>query len=88
MAYLLGYWLAARLTSTDGLADMRRATKMYKTCPFHGIDEAERKELAQVEPENWACHTEQGYYSSCDIQCRGHWEAQRKYPANSSGDRT
>ena len=65
---------------------MRRATKVCSGCPFRGIDESERQELAKI--PDWPCHTEQGYYASCDIQCRGHWEAQRKYPPNSSGDRS
>jgi hypothetical protein len=59
---------------------MRRAAKMCKDCPFRGLAEIERKDLARFPAENWACHTEQGYWGSCDIQCRGHWEAQRKYP--------
>jgi len=62
------------------MSDMRRARKMCKDCPFRGIDEIERQDLAKIPAEDWPCHTEQGYYSSCDIQCRGHWEAQRKYP--------
>ena len=60
---------------------MSRARKMCKGCPFRGIDEVERESLAKVPAENWPCHDEQGYWASCDIQCRGHWEAQRKYPA-------
>lgn len=58
---------------------MIRASKMCKTCPFRGVDETERRELAQVPAADWPCHTEQGYAGSCDIQCRGHWEAQRKF---------
>lgn len=61
------------------ISAMVRANKQCKTCPFRGIDETERRELAALPAENWPCHTEQGYWSSCDIQCRGHWEAQRKY---------
>ena len=59
---------------------MRRAVKMCKDCPFRGIDEAERKDLAKIQADDWPCHTEQGYAYTSDIQCRGHWEAQRKYP--------
>lgn len=36
--------------------------------------------MAKVPAEDWPCHTEQGYWATCGIQCRGHWEAQRKYP--------
>lgn len=59
---------------------MIRARKQCKTCPFRGIGENERRELALIEPEEFPCHTEQGYINECDIQCRGHWEARRKYP--------
>lgn len=58
---------------------MIRAKKMCRTCPFRGIDDAERRELAQVPADEWPCHTEQGYSTYSDIQCRGHWEAQRKF---------
>lgn len=61
-------------------ARMRRARKQCASCPFRGVSEAERKELAAVPAENWPCHTEQGFFAACDIQCRGHWQAQRKYP--------
>lgn len=60
---------------------MIRASKMCQTCPFRGIDDAERRELAAIPPEEWACHTEQGYAYSSDVQCRGHWEAQHKFSA-------
>lgn len=58
---------------------MIRANRMCQGCPFRGIDDAERRELAEVPAEFWPCHTEQGYDSHCDVQCRGHWEAQRKF---------
>lgn len=58
---------------------MIRAKKQCKTCPFRGLLDDERRELAKV--ENWPCHTEQGYWAECDVQCRGHWEAQRKFGA-------
>lgn len=63
---------------------MIRATKMCKTCPFRGIADDERREAAQIPPEDWPCHTEHaytGFSGNCDIQCRGHWEAQRKFGA-------
>jgi hypothetical protein len=56
---------------------MRRAAKQCKTCPFRGLDKAERRELAKVPAEEWPCHSEQGYLAYSDIQCRGHWEARR-----------
>lgn len=58
---------------------MIRAAKMCKTCPFRGLEDSERHALAAVPPEDWPCHTEQEYDGSCDVQCRGHWEAQRKF---------
>jgi hypothetical protein len=58
---------------------MMRAQKMCPDCPFRGLDADERRELAMVPPEWWPCHTEQGFAGSCDIQCRGHWEARRKF---------
>lgn len=58
---------------------MRRAQRMCETCPFRlPLTRAERLELAAIEPEGMACHTEQGYWPSCDIECRGHWEARRQ----------
>lgn len=59
---------------------MIRASKMCRSCPFRGLPDNERADLAQVPAEEWPCHTEQGYDFACDIQCRGHWEAQRKFP--------
>jgi hypothetical protein len=35
-------------------------------------------ELAQLRPDEFPCHTEAGY-ATTDIQCRGHWEARRKF---------
>lgn len=55
---------------------MSRAQKQCRNCPFRGIDEAERQELALVPADWWPCH---GEWPREDIQCRGHWEAQRKY---------
>lgn len=66
---------------------MRRANKMCKGCPFRGIDETERADLAKITADNWPCHEEQGYSYSSDIQCRGHFEAQRKYPQPLHEDR-
>jgi hypothetical protein len=58
---------------------MTRANKMCASCPFRGMPEPEKREMAKVPADWWPCHTEQGYAFECDIQCRGHWEAQRKY---------
>jgi hypothetical protein len=60
---------------------MIRAQKQCRTCPFRDMPEDERREMATIPPEDWPCHTEQGYAATCDIQCRGHWEARRKYAA-------
>ena len=64
---------------------MRRARRMCRNCPFRGIDETEREELAKIPSTNWPCHDEQGYWAECDVQCRGHWEAQRKF-STASGE--
>lgn len=58
---------------------MQRAKRMCKTCPFRGVSESERYELALVEPEAWTCHSEHPHGWG-DTQCRGHFEARRKYP--------
>jgi hypothetical protein len=58
---------------------MTRARKMCKTCPFRGISESEKRELAVVDPDAWPCHTEHPFGDG-DMQCRGHYEAQKKYP--------
>lgn len=58
---------------------MPRAKKMCPTCPFRGIRESEKRELAVVEADAWGCH-EENPYGWTDIQCRGHFEAQKKYP--------
>jgi hypothetical protein len=61
-------------------AEMRRAKRMCATCPFRlPLTKAERQELAAIEPEGFPCHTEQGYDSWSDIECRGHWEARRQF---------
>lgn len=61
------------------MSDMRRARKMCETCPFRlKLTEAERIELALLQPEEFTCHTEAGY-TTTDIQCRGHWQVRRKY---------
>jgi hypothetical protein len=59
--------------------EMTPRKTMCQTCPFRGISEEERRELAVVEPEAWGCHTENPW-TWTDIQCRGHYEARKKYP--------
>lgn len=58
---------------------MQRARKQCKTCPFRGMPEDERREHAIVDAVAWPCHTEHPIGWG-ETQCRGHWEAQRKYP--------
>ena len=58
---------------------MRRRHKQCSTCPFRGADEAYRKECAVMDAEDWPCHSED-IHGNTDIQCRGHYEARRKYP--------
>lgn len=63
---------------------MRRAQRMCETCPFRlRLSKREVRELAQLSPEEWPCHTEAGY-TTTDIQCRGHWQARRKFAATLS----
>jgi hypothetical protein len=57
---------------------MIRNSRMCSTCPFRGADETYRRESAEVHPELWPCHTDD-LYGENGIQCRGHWEAQRKF---------
>lgn len=59
---------------------LKRRRSMCSGCPFQNepqSDEAMRK-LAQVE---FTCHEEDGYvgFGESGIQCRGHWEAVRKF---------
>lgn len=57
---------------------LKRAKKMCEECPFHMIDEADKKISAK--DETFTCHMEDGPGGGIsDIQCRGHWEARRKY---------
>lgn len=62
---------------------MRRRSKQCKTCPFRGADDAYRKECAVIPAEDWPCHSED-VFGATDIQCRGHYEAQRKFPPSES----
>ena len=55
-----------------------RASKMCPSCPFRGADEAYKQECAEIEAREWPCHTED-LYGEAGIQCRGHWEARRKF---------
>lgn len=55
---------------------MIRAIKQCPSCPFRGLGNSERAELAKVPADWWPCHNE---WPMADIQCRGHWEAQRKF---------
>jgi hypothetical protein len=57
---------------------MQRRNSMCKTCIFRGIDPQEARDLALIPPEDVPCHTDCPFGG--DIQCRGHFEARRKYP--------
>jgi hypothetical protein len=55
---------------------------MCETCPFHlPLTRAQKREIAEMQPEEWECHTEAGC-TSTDIQCRGHWELRRRFQPN------
>lgn len=61
------------------MSGMIRAQRMCDGCPFRlQMNNTERVELAALSPEEFPCHTEAGYTTS-NIQCRGHWEARRKF---------
>lgn len=67
------------MTDPAGVAaGMRRANKMCRTCPFRGADENYKRECAEIGASDWPCHTED-LYGDNGIQCRGHYEARRKY---------
>ena len=57
-----------------------RANKMCPSCPFRGADDAYKQETAGIEADEWPCHSEQMTSWDTDIQCRGHFEARRKFP--------
>lgn len=66
---------------------MARASKMCGSCPFRGSNEAYKQEYAAIPGADWPCHTED-LYGESGIQCRGHWEAVRKYaPADTTQHR-
>lgn len=52
---------------------------MCETCPFRSADEEYKRECADIPAEDWPCHTEDLVYGERGIQCRGHYEARRKY---------
>lgn len=58
---------------------VRRRFAMCEECPFRDADEKQRQECAAVPPHWFTCHIEDGPNGQSEIQCRGHWEAQRKY---------
>lgn len=61
------------------MGEMVRAKKMCATCPFRGMSAADRYENAVVPPDDWPCHTEHPIGWG-ETQCRGHYEARRKFP--------
>ena len=58
---------------------MVRRNRMCATCPFRGADDAYKRECSEIQPENWACHSEGYFGADTNIQCRGHYEARRKF---------
>lgn len=58
---------------------MTRRSSMCKECPFRDdVSEWDMGQLAKVE---FTCHEEDGPigFGTSGIQCRGHWEAVRKF---------
>lgn len=58
---------------------MKRADHMCESCPFRTMNRAEMREHAIIEPDAWPCHTLHPFGWG-DTQCRGHYEARRKFP--------
>jgi len=58
---------------------LSRARKMCGSCPFRlRLTKVERQLFAAMPPDEFPCHTEDGYMpGSSGIQCRGHWEVRR-----------
>jgi hypothetical protein len=44
------------------------------------MPQADRYENAVIDPVMWPCHTEHPMGLGGDTQCRGHYEARRRYP--------
>lgn len=63
-----------------------RANKMCGTCPFRGADEDYKRECAHIPADAWPCHSEALSDWDTDIQCRGHFEARRKYPVSADAE--
>lgn len=57
---------------------MIRRAKRCLTCPFRGASDETKRSCAHIAAEDWPCHTEDMHADS-GIQCRGHWEAQRRF---------
>lgn len=59
---------------------MGRRFKMCEECPFRGQDEQYKRECAEIPADWFACHMDAGWNGDDDApQCRGHYEARRKY---------
>jgi hypothetical protein len=56
-----------------------RRYKMCDNCPFRGADENYKREAAEITSDNWPCHEDAGPNNDPAPQCRGHYEARRKY---------
>ena len=67
---------------------MKRRHKMCASCPFRGADDDYKLESADIPADDWPCHSEGSHYGAdSDIQCRGHYEAQRKFRLTPAGRR-
>lgn len=71
--------------ATEHEVVMRRRAKMCESCPFRGADDDYKRECADIIPELWPCHSEGYFGADSDIQCRGHYEARRKFPTPTQG---
>jgi len=58
---------------------MKRRHKMCESCPFRGADDNYKRECAEMAADDWPCHSEGYFGMDSDVQCRGHYEAVRKF---------
>ena len=60
---------------------MHRAARKCETCPFRSPPEGYAKSTAHIVADGWPCHTIEYYDDDGSVQCRGHWQAVRKFGA-------
>lgn len=60
---------------------LKRRTRKCETCPYlkhpRTLTAQELKEAAEINNQDFPCHTDDGYAGNGETSCRGHWEASR-----------